>query len=146
VKGDPSQGCLYYFFFFPFGDFVSFGLVLVTGFFPFAGVFAPFGDFTFGFDLAFAASFFAGVFGFSASTNFSTVHATLTETTSSPGFTSTTTSPLVAARLRVPAASSRVDLGAPLLKWMVARWFGLSLTTPTSRVFPVNSQAMTPLP
>ena len=48
----------------------------------------------------------------------------------------------VAAAAR-PAAELPVS---PELKWTVAMWFALSLTTPTSFVLPASSQAMTPLP
>ena len=66
-----------YFFFF-FAGFVFAAGFLAAGFAFFAGAFAlagfPFGDFVF-------TSFF------SSATNFSTVQPTLTESTSSPGFT-----------------------------------------------------------
>src|SRR5215208_2455133 len=104
-----------YFFFFDV-------FIFVAGFFValfFAGAF-PFVD-----DVAFFAGalsflfvaedfpFAEGVFPFAlplgdGATYFSTVQFTLTETTSSPGFTSTTTSPLVAARLRTATVSRRV--------------------------------------
>ncbi len=65
----------------------------------------------------FFTSFFSS---FTVFTNLSTVQATITDVTASPGFTSTMASPFVAARLRIPAASNLADLGAPLLVWMVA--------------------------
>src|SRR6266542_6634394 len=97
-----------------------------------------------GFEVFFTATFFTGLAGFAAFlpfegfeatlftfsfllfsstafttfTNLSTVQATMTDVTVSPGFTSTMASPFVAARLRTPAASSLADLGAPLLVWI----------------------------
>src|SRR3972149_5017910 len=84
--------------------------LFVFGSVTFATDFPPFRDFVFFTDFiadvfAFVAGFFfpASFFvpSFSSATNLSTVQPTLTETTSSPGFISTTTSPFVAARLLV---------------------------------------------
>ena len=74
-----------------------------------------------GFSLALAAFlFFSSRFSsFSVFTKRSTVQAMITDVTVSPGFTSTSASPLAAARLRMPAASSLADFGAPWLVWMV---------------------------
>src|SRR5512145_2893662 len=137
------------FTFFPFGDdvFAVFAAFFGAAF-PFAeDVFPfPFAEaFTFA-SFLFPLSFFAPLPLVGGATNLSTVQPTLTETTSSPGLTSTTTSPFVAARLRSPATSSRVDFGAPLVRWIVAMWLGLSTTTPARRSFSGRSQAMTPLP
>src|SRR5688572_6388579 len=122
--------CYCYFFllfFFAEGlafDFFAGVFAFVIGFFlgvafPLGeDVFAGAGFLPFGED-ATVGLFFAG-FSSSISTNFSTVQATLMETTSSPGFTSTTASPFVAARFRRAASSNLVDFGAPLLRWMVA--------------------------
>src|SRR5215216_19436 len=93
-------------FVFRFGEDV-FADVLLFGVFPSAEGTLPFA-FPFGDDVFLTS--------FSSSTYRSTVQFTLTETTSSPGFTSTTTSPLVAARLRMATASSLVDFGAPLVR------------------------------
>jgi hypothetical protein len=116
----PTRIPLSYLFFFPFEDFVVFALVAgffftdtfafgfdfpFTAGFTFAIGFVPFGDFaivTFflagTFALEGAAFLLAALSGFfSSSTNFSTVHATLTERASSPGFTSTMTYPFAAA-------------------------------------------------
>jgi hypothetical protein len=76
-------------------------------FFP-AGAFFPFADLVFA-DAAFR-------FGFCSSTNLSTVHATLTDNASLPFFTGTIVSPFAEARLRTPAASSRVDFGAAFFR------------------------------
>src|SRR5687767_8833699 len=130
-----ARDCLGYYFLFLFGDFVFFAILeaffgadfffgdaftFTEDFFPFgddvlAGALLPFAD-DFGADFPFREEVFGFTFSsFTRSTNFSTVQPTLMETTSSPGFTSTITSPLVAARLRMPASSNRVDFGAPLV-------------------------------
>ena len=107
------MGLSYYYFFFLAlvgEDFlVDLAFVFFAAFFE--DTFFPFGDFVFPVAF-FGADLLPATFTFPAVTNFSTVHATLTERTSSPDFTSTIESPFVAARLRKPAASSRVDLGA----------------------------------
>src|SRR6188474_218166 len=114
-----SAGFFCYFFFFAFVDdvlaagfevFFAAGFLVGFVFFAFTGVFAFLAG-AFAFVVFFAAtvllpfedgalaSFFLDFCPFScadASTNLSTVQPTLTETASSPGFTSTTTSPLVA--------------------------------------------------
>jgi hypothetical protein len=133
-EGFSYHGTLFYLFFLAFA-FVT-GLFFAGAFdfgFPAGFVFVTFFVLT-GFlaTFFFGADFFAVTFAFGdfvfplsaflfeddvfSSTNLSTIQLTLIETTSSPGFTSTITSPFVEARLRMPAASSRVDLGAALLK------------------------------
>ena len=110
----PSFLVLYFlrFAFFPLAGGVFAGFAFGLAFFPFTGAFTFLTGALFffgeaGFDFPFADAFTLPFFfpspdalcpfalTFDTGTNFSTVQPTLTETTSSPGFTSTTTSPLV---------------------------------------------------